>query len=788
MMTPDIAERFTGASAQECSMLLEVKHLNVCYETGSEPVQAVNDVSLTLHRGQILGLVGESGSGKSTLAYAITRLLRAPATVSGGEIWYYPKSDRSFVTEMVERQHIQGPWVKGKEAGRDDERPSINVLELSPAQLRGFRWQELAIVFQSAMNALNPVLRLEAQIEDVLQTHIPSMGPDERHQRALELLRLVGITSDCLRSYPHELSGGMRQRAIIAIALALNPEIIIMDEPTTALDVVVQRDILVELMALRERLSFAVIFITHDLSLLLEIADQVAIMYAGRIVETASWQELYRHPRHPYTYGLLNSFPSLHGPKRGMSGIPGTPPDLRNVPSGCAFCTRCPCAIDVCRERVPTLAAPQVEGIHIGAQGLEPDGKLANGVLSTRSQKCQVACHLYNAERVGTRIITSSPEKVPHITMAGEGMKLTNEPILEAVSLKKDFRVRAIRLFGAARVVHAVEDTSLALYPGKATALVGESGSGKTTVARLLGRLYELTSGEIRFQRVPVAKGHGAMRAYRRQVQYIFQDPFSSLNPVHGVRYHLGRSLRLLGYARNAGEERQQILALLERVNLTPAEQFIDKFPHQLSGGQRQRIAIARALAVRPSVILADEPVSMLDVSIRLDVLNLLLRLKEEDGLAFLFITHDIASARYFAEETLVMYAGQMVEGGPTEEVIQHPQHPYTQLLLSAAPDPDTMGHRKAAEDAKAAVEMRNDTKAQAITGEATPYVRGEPPSLINPPGGCRFHPRCPYAMPVCSQYRPARTDLGNGHWTHCFLYGNGEETSVKDKVLLIEK
>src|SRR5579872_5044867 len=353
-----------------------------------------------------------------------------------------------------------------------------------------------------------------------------------------------------------------------------------------------------------------------------------------------------------------------------------------------------------------------------------------------------------------------------------------SEPVLEAVHLKKDFPLHGVQLFGTAQAVHAVEDTSLALYPGKAVALVGESGSGKTTVARLLARLYEPTVGEIRFQGVPVARRHTAMRAYRRQVQYIFQDPFSSLNPVHNVRYHLGRALRLHKYARNAKEERQQILALLERVNLTPAAQFIDKFPHQLSGGQRQRIAIARSLAVRPSVILADEPVSMLDVSIRLDVLNLLLRLKEEDELAFLFITHDIASARYFAEETLVMYAGQMVEGGPTEEVIQRPKHPYTQLLLSAAPDPDTMGHRQAAEttvetrfsasdDAPATI----SDDAQANMGAATPYVRGEPPSLINPPGGCRFHPRCPSAMPVCSQRRPARTDLGNGHWTHCFLY-----------------
>ncbi len=379
---------------------------------------------------------------------------------------------------------------------------------------------------------------------------------------------------------------------------------------------------------------------------------------------------------------------------------------------------------------------------------------------------------------VHTTVKDDSNEAVaigPQALASVEEDKPSNDPILEAVHLKKDFPLRAIKLFGPAQAVHAVEDTSLALYPGKATALVGESGSGKTTVARLLGRLHEPTDGEIRFRGQPVGNNHRALRDYRRHVQYIFQDPFSSLNPAHSVRYHLARSLRLYGYAHNANEESEQILALLERVNLTPADHFIDKFPHQLSGGQRQRIAIARVLAVRPSVILADEPVSMLDVSIRLDVLNLLLRLKEEDGLAFLFITHDIASARYFAEETLVMYAGQMVEGGPTEEVIQNPRHPYSQLLLSAAPDPDTMGHRKGVEDA---FERGTNTTAQLNTGNAITSGRGEPPSLINPPVGCRFHPRCPHAMPVCRQYRPKRTDLGNNHWTHCFLYSNGEEVS----------
>lgn len=351
---------------------------------------------------------------------------------------------------------------------------------------------------------------------------------------------------------------------------------------------------------------------------------------------------------------------------------------------------------------------------------------------------------------------TPLPESTGDTTI----MREPSQAILEAAHLRKYFPIRQLTLFGKGLAVHAVEDTSLALYPGRALALVGESGSGKTTMARMLARLYDPTAGELLFRGKPVkVRGKRDLRAYRRHVQIVFQDPFSSLNPIHNVRYHLSRPLRLHGHAHNAAEEREQILALLNRVSLSPAEQFIQKYPHQLSGGQRQRVAIARALAARPEVLLADEPVSMLDVSIRLDILNLLLRLKDEEQLALLFITHDIASARYFAEDTLVMYAGQTVEGGPSEEVIQRPKHPYTQLLISAAPDPDRM-----------------KAEGEAETPSAVP-ARGEIPSLINPPGGCRFHPRCPYAMPVCKERFPGRSDLGGGHWTHCFLYGDGDSS-----------
>src|SRR6266852_1303418 len=338
--------------------LLDVKNLYVDYHAASGMVHAVTDVSFTLRRGEILGLAGESGSGKSTLAYTITCLLRPPAMISGGEIVYYPRPSQ----DGKDTSHVAMTRLsKDGNVHSIEETPSINLLQLSPAQLRDLRWDDLAIVFQSAMNALNPVMTVGAQIMDVLRTHRPHMGSDSRKQRAIELFQLVGISPDRLRSYPHELSGGMRQRAIIAIALALSPEILIMDEPTTALDVVVQREILTEIMRLREKLGFSVIFITHDLSLLLELADNVAIMYAGRIVEKASRRDLYLHPYHPYSYGLLNSFPSMHGPRRKMSGIPGSPPDLRAAPPGCAFHPRCPLAIDACHKVLPMLRPAQAE-------------------------------------------------------------------------------------------------------------------------------------------------------------------------------------------------------------------------------------------------------------------------------------------------------------------------------------------------------------------------------------------------------------------------------------------
>ena len=691
----------SGYDVDDSPIVLEISNLDVDYELSAESIPAVRDVSLQLRRGQVVGIAGESGSGKSTFAYAVTRLLRSPGVITRGSITYHPR-----------------------------EGEPLNVLAMSPQELRDFRWDELAIVFQSAMNALNPVLTLQAQILDVLAAHRPQMSRLQRVERMRELLQLVGISIDRAGAYPHELSGGMRQRAMISIALALEPEVIILDEPTTALDVVMQRQILAQLMELRDRLGFSIIFITHDLSLLLEVADEIAVMYAGRIIERGSSNEMYRTPRHPYSYGLLNSFPLLHGPRQMLTGIVGFPPDLRQLPSGCPFHPRCAFVHEGCDVRRPELVVSPVAG---------------------DSPNHAVACSLYEGGAIPVQLRSARVHDDTTSIHTSTSSSSSDEPVLKVTHLKKYFPVhqpvaRRVRR-DPVRIVRAVDDVSLELFAGQVTALVGESGSGKSTIGRVLSQLYRATGGTITLSGKVIKVRRGRrFRNYVRKVQIVLQDPFSSLNPLHTVGYHLSRPLRIHGLSRTSHEVSESIGRLLADVHLSPPDQFVNKYPHELSGGQRQRIALARALATQPTVILADEPVSMLDVSTRLGVLNLMRGLATERQLALLYITHDIASARYFADITLVMYAGQLIEGGPSEIVALEPAHPYTQLLRDSAPNPE---------------------RESIVTRVAI----GDPPSLIDPPTGCRFHPRCPEVMEVCRVETPPKADLGNGQWATCWLH-----------------
>ncbi len=624
--------------------LLDIRDLSIAYRSPDGDTRAVRGVDLALHPGSIVGLAGESGCGKSTLAYGSVRLLRPPAVITAGSVTYH---------------------------GRRIAGGSFDVLGATTPQLRALRWREIAIVFQSAMNALNPVLRIGEQLLDALRAHTPA--PEEQlRARAAEMLELVGIPGARMRSYPHELSGGMRQRVMIAMALSVEPEVVIMDEPTTGLDVVVQREILRQVFELKDRLGFSVLFITHDLSLLLEVADRVVIMYAGQVVESAPTAQVRRGAAHPYTRGLLGSFPSLRGERRELSGIPGSPPDLRSEKPGCPFVPRCAFSTDACGQVDMTLRPV--------------DGGDNGSALPDHLTACPFVTALTPSPAVAAPGVASSPPPTPAAAAVGDSDD--GRLVLEAVNLSKEYRSGHGR---GASVIPAVQEVSFGLRRGWVVALVGESGSGKSTIAKLLAGQERRSGGQIRLDGNDIdPAARRQFRAYKSEVQMVFQDPFASLNPLHTVRYHLERALRVHSARTGRASGPAEVDALLEQVSLTPARKFSDAYPHELSGGQRQRVSIARALAAAPRVLLADEPVSMLDVSIRLEVLDLIADLRTRLDLAVLYITHDIASARYFADEILVMNAGRIVERGPAEELTQHPTHPYTQLLIASSPDPDS--------------------------------------------------------------------------------------------------
>jgi peptide/nickel transport system ATP-binding protein len=573
------------------------------------------------------------------------------------------------------------------------------------------------MIFQEPMTSLNPVLSIGLQVMEPLLIHL-SMTEAEARARAVELLTLVGITDPDrrLEQFPHQMSGGMRQRIMIAIGLACNPKLIIADEPTTALDVTIQAQILELMKDLSRRLGIAMVIITHNLGIVARYADRVAVMYAARIVEKGTADDVFLKPRHPYAVGLMRSVPRLDQP-RGMrlETIEGLPPDLRNPPKGCRFAPRCPLKLGLCDAEAPQLAS-------VGTGH-------------------EAACHRSGDLAAGVKVFEPTPVgESPAIDMTGR-------PLLAVARMKKYFDVsrRVSWRKSEKGQVKAVDDVSFAIRRGETLGLVGESGCGKTTIGRTVLRLETPTSGEISFDGSDIATFSQAdMKPVRRKMQVVFQDPFSSLNPRMTVGQIIAEPMLVHGLVRTDAEAKARIDTYLTRVGLFPY--MAERYPHEMSGGQRQRIGIARALAFEPELIVCDEPVSALDVSIQGQVINLLEDLKRQFGLTYLFIAHDLAVVRHISDRIVVMYLGRVMEIADRDELYARPLHPYTQALLDAAPIPDPVAERA--------------RKPRALKGEV--------PSPLNPPKGCVFHTRCPLADDQCRTRVPAARDVLEGHTVAC--------------------
>jgi peptide/nickel transport system ATP-binding protein len=674
--------------------LLEVRRLSVAYETDAGPVVAVDDVDLDLVGGEFLAVVGESGCGKSTLVYAIGQLLNPPAHITGGTVVF-----------------------RGKE-----------VAQMSDQKLRHVRWREFSVVMQSAMNALNPVMTVREQMKDACQAH-SSMSRDAIARRSAEVLRLVSIDPVHLDSYPHQLSGGMRQRAMIAMALLFTPQLVIMDEPTSALDVVAQRSLMRQIKALQEQLGFAVIFVTHDISLVRHFSDRVLVMYAGQVAELGATAAVFGTPRHPYSRALLEAFPSIRGEKVALTGIAGAPPNLASPPSGCRFHPRC---ADIMAE-CPSIEPP----VYVRGGSAVRCLLYKDGAGETESRAGQSARSLTGPAPLAR---PTSPSTSP----PGDQDR-QQPPLLEVCNVTLHFNLGA---WWAKKSLHAVDDVSFTIGSNEIVALVGESGSGKSTIARILAMVYKPTNGEVRFEGKALTAMHGKRETlrFRGQVPMVFQDPYSSVNPAYRVSHGIMRAITLHRPDIDGAARRVEALRVMDAVGLQPAEAMLSRYPYELSGGQRQRLGFAQALAIRPKLILADEPVSMLDVSIRVGILNMMAGLREHEGVSILYITHDLASARYIADRIIVMYAGHVVEVGPTEQLLASPRHPYTQLLLSAVPDPHAPLDESASSDA------------------------GEPPKVVNPQPGCRFQPRCPFAIELCRDVTPSLGEVAPGQFAACHV------------------
>jgi peptide/nickel transport system ATP-binding protein len=666
--------------------LLEITDLRTEIRLRHSVVHAVDGVNLHVEAGETLGIVGESGCGKTMTALSVMNLLPTGGHVTGGQV---------------------------KLAGQ-----AIN--ELDEAAMRHIRGNEIGMIFQDPLTSLNPTMTVGAQIAEAVQLH-REVSKEQALERAAEVLDLVGLprSKERIGEYPHQFSGGMRQRVMIAMALACEPKLLIADEPTTALDVTIQKQILELIDDLRRRLGMAVILVTHDLGVIAGRADRVAVMYAGKIAETTDTGTLFTNPRHPYTEALFHALPDKAAETRErLYSIPGLPPDLTSPPAACRFAPRCRYAADRCRAEEPTLR-------------FETAGH-------------DFACFFPVGERERGGLVTSAP---PPAEQALPAAAAANGRVLLATEhLVKDFPVtRGAVLQRRVGSVSAVADVSFAISKGETLGLVGESGCGKTTIGRLIVGLEKPTAGAIMFEDKNLVGSHGgAYRRQRRAIQYMFQDSYASLDP----RMRAGAILREPLEVQHIGsraEQASRVQEMLGHVGL-PAT-AVDRFPHEFSGGQRQRLGFARALMLNPDLIVADEPVSALDVSIQAQVLNMMRELQSELGLTYLFISHDLAVVRYLSNKIGVMYLGKLVEIGPADEVYLTPAHPYTRGLIDSAPVADPQAER-----------------AKADVG-----VRGELPSAIHPPSGCRFRTRCPLAQEICAEVEPPLRPFSvNGHHAAC--------------------
>lgn len=815
-------------------IMVKIDNLSVHFRTMEGRVQALDGINLDLKEGEILGIIGESGSGKSTTALSLLGLLPENAEITGSVVYL----DKDIINS---NDTVSDKKLRKKARRMLDQR------------LAEIRWKEISMIFQGAMNAFNPVHTIRNQIREVFELHntfsnisdlteedfidegnlraraneialedikeresdefkiieekiyeelLENLRSDLKTMSARDKRKLIesnrmesscrkaGFNPKFLDAYPHELSGGMKQRGIIAMALALNPKVVIADEPTTGLDVITQAKIIKELKGLKDSKTIkSMIVISHDVGVVSQLANYVAVMYAGRVMEYGEPKDIFVNPKNPYTYALMHSYPSIDATKQRIHGIPGSVPDLIDPPKGCYFASRCFMAEEVCYNEKPPL------------KNLSPEHKTL----------CHFD-HIYEEKYLNFQ--RYDDELVPDLS-AG-----TQPILLEAKDLSKYFSVHSnlsVNLFGGANkpVVHAVDMVNLTIRKKVIIGVVGESGSGKTTLGKLLVNAIEPTSGKLIFKFDQISRDYSISieeptssniskeekyekekkeyeakndiatmskksqryKIYRKESQLIFQDPYDSINPKMSIFDIVSEPLliqrkeivgrRGQGYEKTEGNDwlnsefnlEREVLNALEISNLKPPENYIERYPHELSGGERQRVSIARSITLNPSFLVADEPISMLDVSIRANIMNLLLDLKEKRGISVLYISHDIASARYVSDFIVVMYLGQIVEFGKSEETIRNPLHPYTKALISAVPSLNPEWVNKGLD------------------------IVGEIGSAINPSKGCRFYGRCVYHKDICKSEDPPLQQTGYRYYSCHFAQDELTRDESMEKV-----